>query len=242
MVLVELNVTDYGRTMNAQVAAERMAKFLCHSATDGLRYVRLFCSILRNSFCWNMTNYHDNLEKYFNRLRVRRVKNYHDDEFICLVNSLFKTCRKDDDINTLRGLMTECLMLQACKEKQPKRWSLHKGCTVRINGVLICASTNGESKKTVDIGAWYAINSSGFFIEVKVHPYSFHTKDALYLSALRQELQKYNEIKYKICIFSLDVHNLMERQAEQEGYPIERDTFIINENNLFSIDIFNLLG
>lgn len=239
MIRVEFNPSDYGRTLKSQAAAESMAKFLCFTATKDMRYVRNFCSIIRNSYSWDMNNYLDNLEEFFKLIYVRNAKDNNEDRYVQLVKNLYGTCKTDDDINIVRGLMMEYLVWQACQKDRPRRgWTMKMGCTVTINGHLVHIVLQDESKKTVDVAAWCQLR--GFFIESKTHPKYFQNKDAKYLTALRTELLKYDDIKYKICLFSLDAKGLLGRYAEQEGYSIEADTLILDERNLFFTNLFAL--
>lgn len=240
MIRVEFNPSDYGRTLKSQSAAESMAKFLCRTATKDMRYVRNFCSIIRNSYNWAMSNYLDNLEKFFELIYIRNAKDDNEEQYVQLVKNLYGTCKNDSDINIVRGLMTEYLVWQACQKDRPRGWSMQMGCTVTINGRLVSFCLQNESKKTVDVAAWCQMRLCGFFIESKTHPKYFQNKDAEYLTALRAALIKHDDIKYKICLFSLDADGLFERYAEQEGYSIEGDTLVLNEGDLFSTNIFAL--
>ena len=247
MVRVEFGRSDYSRTLKSQAAAASMAKFLYAPDSNRERHLRNFCSIIRVSYCWTILNYRAKLDKHFNLLRQRKVKDARDEEYFNLVINLFGTCKSDEDIHNMRGLVTEYLIWQLCQINRIKGWSMRMGCTVTIDGHLVKVTDGDNSKKTVDVGAWFYSKSYGVFIESKVHPMSFHMIDAAYLEALRAELKKYKEITYRICLFSLDADGLMECRAAQEGYVINDDTLIIceddiiDENKMFSIDVCGLL-
>ncbi|MBO6305738.1 MAG: hypothetical protein J6M62_11800 [Selenomonadaceae bacterium] len=242
MIYVRFTPSDYGRTVKARSAAESMAKFLCRTATKDMRYVKNFCSIMRNSYNWDIENYLANLEPFFELIYIRKAKDNDEKQYIQLVKNLYGTCKIDSDINIMRGFMMEYLIWQACQKNRSRNWSMNMGCTVTINDRLVHIELQNESKKTVDVAAWCQMGLCGFFIESKSHPKYFQNKDAKYLEALRTELTKYTDITYKICLFSLDANGLLEKYAEQEGYSIQDDTLILNENNLFSVNIFSLVS
>lgn len=238
MVCVDFEDSDYGRTMKMKVAVQNMAKFLCTNADNVSRYVRNFCMIMRDSSDWCIDNYDEKLTLYFKQITARRIKCPNDKSYFENVKKIFSVCTSEKDICYMRGLMTEYIVVEANNKNLTRDWSMKQGCKVKINGILVSTKANGDGKETVDIGAWCFNKQCGFFVESKTQPYSFAQKDADYLMTLRGELQKYADIRYKICLFSLDAEGLMRRKAEQDGYTFLNDTIILDERSVFNTDLF----
>ena len=116
------------------------------------------------------------------------------------------------------------------------------GCKVKIDGVPVLyeAKEEGESKKTVDLGAWLHAHQTGNFVEAKVAPTSFHEKDKMYLNILRQELQRHGEVSYTIFIFALDEEDLVKEKILACGYELQKDTILLGKTNIFSENILRV--
>lgn len=216
-----------------------MAKFIC----DHQEYLVHLPYVIRNSKNWTLSDYQKNLYRYINPLRPINVFNRDeatDKNYIDILTDAYSLCRKDEDINILRGILAENIFAFVCKKSYIRNWKFESGCAVKINNreVVYLDEETGDTKKTVDFGGWSFFEQSGIFAEVKVSPNVFNLKDSGYLSNLMNELQKYASIKYKVCIFSLEQKKLMAEKIKSIGYPIENHTVILDPGGLFAEKFF----
>jgi hypothetical protein len=235
---VEFNHTDR-KGSDLLIAAERMAKFICgHSG-----YLYSFCDVLRKSSTWKITDYKDKLDPKMNIIRNKRKKSNTDEEYISVLENFYAVCKKDDDINDVRGMFPEQLLREICRNNiHSKVWRVSTGCTVKIDGNLVMYkdADSESSKKTVDIGAWLHAKQAGSFMEAKVAPGTFQSVDKEYLDLLRDELKKDTNVKYKIFIFAMDNVDLVLEKICLSGYDLGVDTVILGRDNIFTTDILPL--
>ena len=232
---VQITLTSKDRDhINFRSAAERMAKFLYNHR----EYMRNFVYIIRNSYDWNENNYKINLQKYlYPNVRFLQKEYWNTEAEECYKNNvtyMYSLCKNNVEINILRGMLPEYLNYHICKLQSNRNWSVMLGCSIKINDdQTIFVKENDKSKMTVDVGAWNFYNQCGIFSEVKVSPDAFNKIDALYLQTIRKVFKTFNEIKYKIYIFSLERIKLMKSKINSLNYELENDTIILDEVSIF---------
>lgn len=221
------------KNMRLVNAADHMAAFLYNNQ----QYWNNFCDIICESYSWSLTDYKDQLNEWLYLITDRRCKDEMDDTYISEVKRFFDCCKKNEDISDIRGLMAEGMLYYVFKllSKEEKGWSIRRGCSVEIEEDTVKFIDENCSKKTVDIGAWHFQRQSGVFSEVKVSPYSFYDVDAKYLLKLREKLQCYEEVKYRICLFSLEEPGFLETKVQEKGFDIDDRTMIIHRGDVFEM-------
>lgn len=237
-VRVNFKKLDYDNN-KFRTLAEKMSKFVYGHQ----EYFYHLAYVIRNSKNWTLENYQVSLSEYVNPLQPIKEPNRDeatDKEYSELLRGSYSLCRSNEDIHILRGILTEWVFFLACKNKSNRNWTLEFGCSVSIDNFEIeyVNVETGESKKTVDLGAWNFLKQSEIFAEVKVSPKVFKTKDGCYLQNLRNRLQHIDSVKYKIYIFSLKLKSFMETQMEFVGYATGLDTIVLDPDGLFTEDFF----
>lgn len=216
MVKINLKREDF-QTFQFLNITSKLAFFLMRNQ----EYLRSFIPLLRNSYKYDVHEFHQKICGIQNMIERKRVPSESDGEYIFLLSKLSDTCRIKSDVNDLRGMMAEQIFQECFKQRKLGRdWTWLTGCSVWIDGVLILYSSGIESKKTVDLGAWCFNLQSGEFYEVKLSPYAFHEVDFHYLEHLHQSLENAGISKYKIAIFSLDDSLLLRKRIEELGFQL----------------------
>ncbi|MBR6012514.1 MAG: hypothetical protein IK062_01865 [Selenomonadaceae bacterium] len=230
---------DYGNIRFHSVA-ERMAKFVCNHQ----EYLFHLAYVIRNSKNWTLKDCQEKLCSYIDPIRpIMTVSNRDeksDQNYTDILKYSYGLCKKDVDVNILRGVFAEWLFSCSCSTKLTRDWKYEVGCAVEIDGkkVEYRNDATAESKKTVDLGGWNFSEQSGIFAEVKVSPDVFDGKDCGFLQCLRNTLRLYDFVRYKIYVFSLRQKNLMKERIESLGYPLSSDTVILAPDNLFAEKFF----
>ncbi len=195
----------------------KVASFLINND----EYLHQFVHFIRNSYRFDAIKFHQYICRFQERISRKRVNGNLDDEYVSLLEELSTTCRKDRDVNDLRGMIAEQIFQECFKKRRLGRdWKYLTGCSVRIDGVLVIYTSETGTKMTVDLGAWCFNLQSGEFYEVKLSPYAFHKIDFCYLSQLNQSLKNAGISKYKIGIFSLDDSLLLRERIQQLGFEM----------------------
>lgn len=208
---------------------ERKASDLATFIVSNQRYFKYFVRLIHNSAGWDISNLDRKLEQWKGTLFIRRNRSGNidatDSLFIEKIVDFFKTCRNTSDIGKARGTAPEKLAEKIFfKKYEHVRCNIGVGCVVILDNTYIkyrCDSPFCEgrdcdgNKETVDVGIWDG--NLGEFLEVKVKPDWFQTKDVKYLNFLRNKLND-NRLNFKIHLVCLDDAELIKKQLVKLGH------------------------
>lgn len=241
MINVHFEAMDR-QSMALVKSAEKMAKFL----RENEAYMRPFCDILRDSAKWRYINCKKEMEDFKCQILKKRKKSKTDNIYITLLGALFGHIRSDDDLNNIRGIMPEQILLCQVEQDHCRNdgWRIETGCAVKINNQkIVCKTSAGyleKIKQTVDLGAWQHNQQIGRFVEAKVAPGTFRKPDGDYLKSLRAALRHYQEVQFKIYIFAIDRKELVRNAVSQAGYDIDVNTEIIGRDDVFQTNFLDI--
>ena len=147
----------------------------------------------------------------YKKMKVKPTDLAYKDFFYC-IEKCFQSCQTVDDFKKMCGLVPE-KYAKLCYEKRYREIKPHNlgcGCMVIIEGIniiyqpekVIEDDVNGDRDDrcvTVDLAAWDGYISD--FIEIKVSPNLFQTKNINYFRLLRSELEN-KKLKHLIRLYS----------------------------------------
>lgn len=210
-------------------AAEEIAFFLFESSSYILDK---FTDFMRTSSTQPLKNYKPFVQKWFASIIKNRKKEAPDKlrlEGLCY--RFFEVCRNDRDIKKLRGLVPEKLFEKVFEERHSgKKCKKGYGVKVLVNGKSIIyrpsdpyenGDDSDKNRQTVDAGFWDG--GIGEFVEIKLQPEAFQTKDINYLRVLAEEL-KGNNISYTIFLIALGNKELIRKKLIRLGLIGENDS------------------
>ena len=113
-IRVNFKRLDYG-CVSFHSVAEKMAKFVY----EHQEYLYHLAHVILNSSNWTLANYQKKLLKYINPLRPTMTMSKRDEkldhDYVNILKYSYGLCRKDTDINILRGILAECVFSDTCK-------------------------------------------------------------------------------------------------------------------------------
>ncbi|SFM39182.1 hypothetical protein [Pelosinus propionicus] len=235
---INFEPSDY-RYDHLEPTAEEIANFLIKFQSK----FSTFCEFLRLSAKWEKASYRNELNKWQAAIKGRRKPVAFDTQlFSDLIEAFFGVCLNDNDIKKMRGLVPEKLLNKIFQDRHNgKEIKDGYGCIVAIDGrriEYICASPFNDredsdlNRKTVDVGTWDGNKAE--FLEVKVSPMGFHTKDIKYLNLLAQEMKKV-ELGYDVYLVALDDKELTRSRLNCLSDYVENSFSLIGREEIFSL-------
>lgn len=158
-------------------------------------YIRQFCRLIQTSKKWDITNLNVKIEEWIKKFTINSSGR---EALVDLVRRAFQYCKTKKDIDELRGLLVESLIIAGhggtvVLNDPEYGW----GSKVFINNTVSgqrqikysCPTPNGTDctdRHTVDFGVWNGYH--GKFFECKAHPNSINCKEIKYMTNLKTEL------------------------------------------------------
>ncbi|KFI01988.1 hypothetical protein P8846_11285 [Bacillus spizizenii] len=185
-------------------------------------YILSFCHIVRLSSKWTI----ENMPKHLRFIKSKFTVFAGGEELVKILDEAFSKCNDKEDIDKLRGSLTEGLLLGAYGDSIVNSKSFGWGAQVNIkNGIatlrvkyrcpLHCDSEQPEcvSRSTVDLGFWDG--SYGEFFECKVRPDSIGCSEINYMKLLNKELSK-RGLKHNLYFVTTDTSDSMEMKMKNK--------------------------
>ncbi|MBY9079570.1 hypothetical protein [Paenibacillus sp. CGMCC 1.18879] len=206
------NYISFTRTDQVDEPIEGIAREFAEHFKVKRDYFRQFCRIIQVSKRWRISDLSQSLSKWvsqFGAIGGRKT-------IIALVNKGFGLCKTDEDINNLRGIIVESLLIAAYGgAKILTQSNIGWGAKVYIEngrGTSQVVRYRCSAKKTadcgdratVDLGIWDGY--SGKFFECKANPVSIRCKEISYMEYLRN-MMKVHGISHEtffVCAESKD--------------------------------------
>lgn len=183
-------------------------------------YVPEFCGFLINTSRWDFAHLPQQLATW--RARFQRISGT--GKIINLVEKAFNACTSNDDINVLRGLLLEAMVVASYGGTQVLSQDEYGwGAKVYVNGstrpvrytCVLHRFEDCKGRATVDFGAWDGHNA--MLYECKVQPFRIGCKELHYMKELTSVLQEAGT-SHEIFFVSAASRDDVEIQlAEQEA-------------------------
>jgi hypothetical protein len=202
---------------------------------DGLRRIRRvdvpdLCRLIQTSKSWNMGNLREKLERWsvnFSRVSGRN-------RLVELVSKAFYTCRSDEELTHLRGLLLEAFIIaghggSTVLADSKHGWGAMVNLTVEKGTFSIryeCPTPTSQAecekglreickdRSTVDFGYWNG--RSAKFYECKAQPAGIGCKEVKYMQTLKQELEAHN-VSHEIFFVCADSREAIAMRLSDKG-------------------------
>ncbi|MCA1010374.1 hypothetical protein [Halobacillus halophilus] len=222
--------------------AEKIADLLYSSSF----LVEKFADLMRISEPRNLQNYKPVLKMWSDKMVGRRKKAAADvKKLAALAEDFFSVCSTDDELLKMRGLVPEKLFEKIFEERhKDKICKTGYGVKVVLDGkeikyrpasVMIDKENNDEDKpkQSVDAGFWDGAN--GEFVEIKLSPRSYQTKDVKYLKLLAAELTT-GKVPFVIFLVTLDNKDLTEYRLKELSLDLKTSEYLlVGRDELFEL-------
>lgn len=222
-------------------AASEIASFLYEYRSPVI--VRTFIEFMRVNIRITLKNYKPFTDKFFSKVIKNRRKAPPDLlQLEKLCNRLFEACESDDEIIKMRGLIPEKLFGMIFEKRHyGKNCNIGYGAKVLINGKVIeyqpkkpfkTEDDSDQPRKTIDAGFWDG--DFGEFVEIKLSPLAFQTKEIKYLKLLESELQK-DDLPHTIFLVALENKDLIKHRLKRLN--LYYDNFVlVGKEELFDLE------
>lgn len=189
-------------------------------------YFRQFSRIIQVSKRWRILNLNESLSLWVKRFDTVAGRK----KIIGLVQTGFGLCKTDEDIDNLRGIIVESLLIAAfggskILDQSGYGWGAKvyiEKATSQPQVVRYRCNLNKDNdcgdRATVDFGTWDGY--SGKFYECKANPVSIGCKEINYMNYLR-DMMKENKLSHEtffVCPESVD--SIKMRLDEYECSPL----------------------
>ena len=159
-------------------------------------------------------------------------------ELTDVVKVMYKSCRNQDDVDTLRGKILERVAWKIFSKRYAavRTKKFDQGCKVIVDGAEIRYQSPVsvyEHKVTVDIAFWDGVN--GEYVELKLFPRSFEKKDYHYLYLLDSVMAS-KRLPKTIFIITLDNKNLTQSHIDSLGMSQKFDYKLAGRDELTMFD------
>lgn len=157
-------------------------------------YVSEYCSLIKTSKRWDMSNVSDKLDKWITKMqRYTGVR-----KFLEITKRAFESCTSKEEIDSLRGAMMEALVIGSFGGsenlgKDNYGWGARVDINIPNTPVekvrykcTLHQETDCSNRSTVDFGYWNG--SHGKFYECKVQPMGIGCKEVKYMQHLKDRL------------------------------------------------------
>ncbi|HLQ82709.1 MAG TPA: hypothetical protein VK121_02525 [Pseudogracilibacillus sp.] len=216
------------------IEARKIARFLYNSS----QYIlERFLELMR--WIKKYDGYQNILQRWLSYLIPKRknaTQDLLDLEAHCY--NFFKACQNKEDFLKMRGLVPEKLF-EIIFDKRHQGKHCHKDYGVKVivdnHPVLYrpkeseqfeCSNDSNGPRQTVDGGFWDG--KLGEFVEIKLQPEGFHTKEINYLKLLAETLKSKN-LNHRIYFISLGNKEIIKNKLERSGVSLtsEHEQFIL---------------
>lgn len=224
---------------------DNLANDIAHFLKKYTSKLEKFSEFMRISSSWSKNNYHNKMDQWKSSF-IRRRKSAAIDtiEFAEFMEKIYLVCNNDEELKKMRGLIPEKLIenIYQIRFYGISPLKLEYGCKVSIDGNQVIYTPDfsyensidsDERKVTVDIGKWDGKKAE--FVEIKLSPESFHSKDINYLLKLRQKMNNV-ELDHDIFLISFGNKDAIEGKLEQIGISQLQDFYFIFRDEIFSLE------
>lgn len=220
------DLLTFRRTDQVPEDFEHVAKEFADHFKVKRNYLRQFCKLIQTSKKWNITNLTSSLTRwaqFFGAVQGR-------EKIINLVQRAFDLCQTDMDIDNLRGIIVESILIAACGGSailsDPSYGWGSKVYLKNDNGrndvirYHCCEHKMTEcgNRATVDLAKWNGY--SGSFYECKANPISIGCKEISYMNYLRQQLEDKSVSHETFFVCTENAESIQIRLAEFNCSPL----------------------
>lgn len=210
LALISFSDSDYP-SPSLEPAAEEIATFLYENTT----MMKYFTELMRTAGNKKLNQYNQHLQRYFSVV-LPKSKAADRKYFEKLMYKFLKVCSNDKELAKMRGLVPEKYFEIIFEKRHTgKKCVIGYGKKVVLDGtgIVYVPETPFENKddsdqrrQTVDAGYWDG--EQGEFVEIKLNPEAFRTKDINYLKLLSGKLDEYY-LDYLVYLVALGNKDLI---------------------------------
>jgi hypothetical protein len=217
------HLISFNRTDEVRTDLEDVIKEFADHFTKKRAYFKQFAQIVHTSRTWKIPSLQTSLDSWVRKFQGKEDRS----ELVELVRKVFTLCIDQDDLDYVRGLIVESLLI-ACHggstilNKKEYGWgakvNIHTPTQTKTVRYTCFGSDDNDckDKSTVDFAHWDGYN--GIFYECKVSPKHIVCKDIKYVTHLREQLSS-NGVSHETYFVCVEDKEEINNKLIEAGLP-----------------------